>query len=311
MKGDSVIIAQSKVSDPAARQIVRSVANESLKSISTKDATSSLNAGESSAGEEPVVGLADGSETGPVVMPRKIESHEAPGASAVREPAAKTETPTPDASASKSAAVAKPDHAKTDGVAADKALVWLENGNKRFVKNANRVDGKSQTDRARLAKGQKPHAIVLSCSDSRVPPEQVFDQSLGEVFVVRTAGESLDASVIASIEYAVEHLGPQLLVVMGHTSCGAVSATISTNEGTSAGSPALDALIADIRPRLPSRGPAGVSSQGLEIESAANAQGVAADLMKRSAIIRTHVENGTLTIKPALYHLDSGVVKFY
>jgi len=128
---------------------------------------------------------------------------------------------------------------------------------------------------------------------------------------VRTAGESLDSSVIASLEYAVEHLGPRLLVVMGHTSCGAVKAALETPEDKSAGSPSLDKLVGDIRPRIPNRTPAAAPSAGLEIESAANAQGVAADLLKRSEIIRARVEKGDLLIKPALYYLDSGSVKFY
>lgn len=78
------------------------------------------------------------------------------------------------------------------------------------------------SDLKRLSTGQKPHTIVLSCSDSRVPPEVLFDQKLGEIFVIRTAGQAIDSSVLASIEYAVSHLGTNLIVVMGHESCGAV-----------------------------------------------------------------------------------------
>lgn len=306
---DTVIIAKSSAADPAARQIVRTVANESLKTISTKDTASTDNGA-----------IAPLEDHGPVVLPSKVESESAPG---TREPAAAAEKSDHDGHsghahaatpAKESSPPAAPGHghaATAKVVSADKSLLWLQNGNKRFLKKANRSDGKSQIDRDRLSKGQHPHAIVLSCSDSRVPPETVFDQALGEIFVIRTAGEVIDSAVLASIEYAVEHLHPQLLVVMGHTSCGAVAATISTKEGDTAGSPSLDALIADIRPRLPARGPAGASSKNLEIESSANAQGVAADLVKRSPIIRAHVEKGDLTIKPAIYHLDSGNVKFY
>jgi carbonic anhydrase len=98
---------------------------------------------------------------------------------------------------------------------------------------------------------------------------------------------------------------------MGHTSCGAVSAALSAVDGESAGSASLDLLIADIKPRLPNRGPAGTPSESLEIESSSNALGVAADLIKRSTLIRDRVEKGGLVIKPALYYLDSGIVKFY
>lgn len=307
------IIASSNT-DVSARQIVRSVANESLKTISTKEATSHDVASDDHSGHDHTADQAADAITdaaGPVVMPAKVVSQASPGAvELARAPAAKDD----DHNTAPAPATAKTSssHAATKAdVPGEKALLWLQNGNKRYLKSQNRTDGKGAPDRERLAKSQRPHAIVLSCSDSRVPPETVFDQALGEVFTVRTAGEALDNSVIASIEYAVEHLGPRLLVVMGHTSCGAVHASINTAEGSSAGSPALDVLIADIRPRLPNRGPAGASSNALEIESSANAQGVAADLVKRSAIIRARVEKGELLIKPALYYLDSGVVKFY
>ena len=183
------------------------------------------------------------------------------------------------------------------------------------MKKSLRADGKAVADRERLAKTQRPHAIVLSCSDSHAPPETVFDQSLGEIYVVRTAGEALDSAVIASLEHAVESLGPRLLVVMGHTSCSAISAAVHAHEHASTHvsnlSPSLDLMIADIQPRLPARGPAGASSKDLEIESSANAQGVAADLLKRSPLIKTRVEKGELVLKPALYYNDSGIVKFY
>ncbi|MCM2281592.1 MAG: carbonic anhydrase [Bdellovibrionaceae bacterium] len=197
-----------------------------------------------------------------------------------------------------------------DGVPPDTSLRWLQNGNTRFVKKNLRNDGRSAADRARLATGQKPHAIVLSCSDSRVPPEIVFDQALGEIFVIRVAGEALDSSVVASIEYAVEHLGSNLIVVMGHTQCGAVKAALSTKDGDSAGSADLDRLVGDIRPRLRTV-LKDTPSHALEVESAVNADGVARELVKRSDIIRHKVESGTLKIKTALYRLDSGKVSFY
>ncbi len=200
------------------------------------------------------------------------------------------------------------DHAA--GVAADVSMRWLQNGNVRYLKRNFRGDGRGANDRKRLVAGQKPHAIVLSCSDSRVPPEIVFDQALGEIFTIRVAGEALDSSVIASIEYAVEHLGSKLIVVMGHTQCGAVKAALATKDGESAGSTDLDQLIADIRPRLKTvlkEAP----STSLEVESALNADGVARDLVKRSEILKKKVESGDITIKSALYRLDSGQVNFY
>lgn len=196
------------------------------------------------------------------------------------------------------------------GVAPEQSLKWLMNGNTRYVTKSFRADGRSADDRKRLLAGQHPHAIILSCADSRVPPETVFDQALGEIFTIRVAGEALDSSVIASVEYAVEHLGPRLLVVMGHTQCGAVDTALKVKEGDSAGSEALDKLLADIRPRLKSVG-GEKSSANLEVESTVNADGVARDLVRRSEIVRKKVESGELVIKPALYRMDSGKVSFY
>lgn len=204
----------------------------------------------------------------------------------------------------------KQQHAKSVGTEPTKALQWLKNGNQRFLKKHFRKDGQSRLDVARLNLGQKPHTIVLSCSDSRVPPEIVFDQKLGEIFVVRTAGESLDSSGIASIEYAVAHLGARLILVMGHTSCGAVKAAVGTLNGGDAGSEHLNKLVSDIHPRLKAAGLGTDASGNLGKESWANAKGVAKDLVARSAILADAVKSGDLQITSSLYNLDSGSVDF-
>lgn len=201
-----------------------------------------------------------------------------------------------------------PTHAVHPGVPAEKSLGWLKNGNSRFLTNKVRKDGQTPADIAKLSKGQHPHAIVLSCSDSRVPPEIVFDQKLGEIFVIRTAGEDPDASAIASIEYAVEHLGPQLLVVMGHSSCGAVKAAIEVGD-KDAGSPALNSLVHNIQPRLGAYQSRMPSSEYKE-ESWAEANGVAKELIQKSEILKKHVENGSLKIVTALYQTGNGKVDF-
>jgi carbonic anhydrase len=199
--------------------------------------------------------------------------------------------------------------AKKTGVDPSTALGWLKNGNLRYRKSHLRKDGQTVSDMKRLASKQAPHSIILSCSDSRVPPELVFDQKLGEIFVIRNAGEIPDKASIASIEYALEHLGSRLLVVMGHTSCGAVKAALATIDGQDAGSPALNALVQDIHPRLASFKGQAPGKDVLE-ESWTNAQGIAQDLVARSEIIRNHVASGNLVIKSALYHLDNGQVDF-
>jgi carbonic anhydrase len=191
----------------------------------------------------------------------------------------------------------------------DQALTWLKNGNRRFTIGRVRWDGATHKDRERLEKGQKPHTIVLSCSDSRVPPELVFDQKLGEVFVVRTAGQSLDFAAIASIEYAVSHLGSNLIVAMGHESCGAVKAALGTLKGGDAGSPWLNKLVQDLHPRLKRFSDLTPTDKVL-VESWVNVDGTVEDLLNRSAIVKELVERGDVKIQKALYHLGSGSVEW-
>lgn len=203
----------------------------------------------------------------------------------------------------------KNDHHAVDGVAPEKALSWLKNGNTRFTNQKLRKDGQGPSDIKRLSSGQQPHSIVLSCSDSRVPPEVLFDQKLGEIFVVRTAGQSLDDMAIASMEYAVSHLGSKLIVVMGHESCGAVKAAHGTFGGKDAGSPALNHLVADIQPRI-KKFENKTLSKGALLEGWANVTGVAKDLLERSSIIREAVQSGQVRIEQALYHLGDGHVEW-
>jgi carbonic anhydrase len=103
------------------------------------------------------------------------------------------------------------------GVDAEKALSWLKNGNKRFLKGAFRADGQSKKDVTRLAAAETPHAVVFSSSDSRIPPEIIFDEKLGEIYVIRNLGLTVDNSVLNSIDYAIGTLGVKLLVVLDRT----------------------------------------------------------------------------------------------
>lgn len=103
---------------------------------------------------------------------------------------------------------------KSSGVDPDKALGWLKNGNKRFLKGALRADGQSKKDIKRLAKSEKPHAVVFSSSDSRIPPEIIFDEKLGEIYVIRNLGLTVDSSTLNSIDYAIGDLGVRLVVIL-------------------------------------------------------------------------------------------------
>lgn len=111
-------------------------------------------------------------------------------------------------------------YTNSKNVSADKALGWMKNGNTRFATQRVRADGISAADRARLELGEKPHSMVFACSDSRMPPELVFDQKLGEIYVVRTDELRIDENAISSLEKAVDKFGTQLLVVLGNRDCG-------------------------------------------------------------------------------------------
>jgi carbonic anhydrase len=178
----------------------------------------------------------------------------------------------------------------------------LKDGNDRFV--ADKLDGKLQESSRRdsLTGGQEPYAIILSCADSRVVPELAFDTGLGELFVIRVAGNIANTSSIASIEYAVAHLGSQVIVVLGHQSCGAVTAAIAGGDNGHN----LNHLLSHITPAI------AASDAGAPVNDVVkkNAELTVEDLKNRSAIIRNAVDAGTVKIVPAYYNLDSGKVDF-
>src|SRR3954471_1336905 len=123
------------------------------------------------------------------------------------------------------------DYDATPGVAADQGLQMLLDGNKRFVSGNLTSLGNLAQDRADVVNGQSPFAVIVSCSDSRVPHEIIFDQSLGQLFVVRTAGQVVDEAARSSIAYGVDVLKAPLILVLGHTSCGAVEAALAALAG--------------------------------------------------------------------------------
>jgi carbonic anhydrase len=163
-----------------------------------------------------------------------------------------------------------------------------------------------------LAAGQKPFAVILTCSDSRVAPEILFDKGLGEIFVVRVAGNIVAPHELGSIEYALEHLGANLIVVLGHEKCGAVSATygaypthVEGNIGSLTESiyPAVDTVVAGTKP-------AGTVEQAAQVEECIveNIKLVSESLEAKSAIIKELVEKGETKIVRAKYDLDEGKV---
>lgn len=183
----------------------------------------------------------------------------------------------------------------------DQILQRLEAGNARFV--ADKLDGKLQDSsrRTSLTSGQEPYAIILSCADSRVVPEFAFDSGLGELFVIRVAGNVANTSSVASIEYAVANLKTSVIVVLGHESCGAVTAAIAGGDN----GPNLNTLLGYIQPAK-----AKAASEDVNDVVRANASHVAEDLVSKSEIIRKAVESGEVKIVPAFYELGSGAVRF-
>lgn len=178
---------------------------------------------------------------------------------------------------------------------ANDALLKLREGNRRFVSEVRPMGDYSAAQRKKLAEeGQRPYVAILACADSRVVPERIFDAGLGELFVVRAAGNHAAGAQLASLQYATAHLGCKLVLILGHTGCGAISAALKGEEGEEGGE--LGALLSAIRRTF-----------GGERDAA--------------ACCRRNVEAGVRTVKEAvwsdvcvlgaLYHTDSGTVTFF
>ena len=194
----------------------------------------------------------------------------------------------------------------------------LREGNARFVANQMRtLEHAHESRRAELAAGQAPFAIILGCSDSRVPAEIVFDQGLGDLFVIRVAGNIVAPSQVGSVEFAAARFGTQLVVVLGHSQCGAILATLEELTGGAAEhqsrQPALDrrsrpALGGDGCSRPSSRhDPDALVSQAVR----ANVRASADHLRHGSAVLEQLIRNDGLLVVGAEYSLETGVVDFF
>jgi carbonic anhydrase len=163
----------------------------------------------------------------------------------------------------------------------------------------------NQTDERRdsLIGGQSPYTIILGCSDSRVPPEIIFDQGLGDLFVIRVAGNVIDDIVLASIEYAAEHLHSPLLMVLGHTNCGAVAAALQEDE--------LDGHLPSIAQAIEEAVERAQDIEGdtLDMTIRAHARITAEHLEESKPILKGLVGSGKLKVVAAYYDLDTGVVE--
>lgn len=203
---------------------------------------------------------------------------------------------------------AAPDHeAAAGGPSPDVVLRELKEGNLRFVSDRMVHDLISAARRAELSDGQHPTVTVLSCSDSRVPPELVFDRGLGELFTIRVAGNVADTDEIGTIEYGVGHLHTPVLLVLGHTSCGAVKA-VAENASLSGSLPKLvDNIVpAVLRAKDEASTPEGVIDAAVR----ANVWVSIEDIFQRSEEVRQRAAAGKLRVIGAVYDLHTGIVSW-
>jgi carbonic anhydrase len=192
------------------------------------------------------------------------------------------------------------------GSAGDDSLQKLMDGNKRYAAGNLAKKDLGDSKRKELTKGQKPFAIVITCSDSRVPPELLFDQGLGDIFVVRVAGNVVDPIALGSIEYGAEHLNSPLLFILGHSKCGAVKATL---EATGKPEGNIGAIVKKIQPAAAAAKKKGGSEDDIfETAIKENMKNVYKDVMTKSTIIPHLVQEGKLKIVAGEYDISSGKV---
>ena len=199
-------------------------------------------------------------------------------------------------------------------IAAAEALARLRDGNNRFVSGQTPTQTLSNNIRRILAADQAPFAIVLGCSDSRVPAELVFDQSFGDLFVIRVAGNIVAPSQVGSVEFAASRYGTNLVVVMGHQHCGAIAATLEELLDGATQSRNLKSIVDRIRPSVATllAGHPGLDRKTLAREAVrANVRASVDHLSHGSELLERLVRNHGLLIVGAEYSLDTGIVTFF
>jgi len=189
----------------------------------------------------------------------------------------------------------------------EEALERLAEGNANYLKHNSENPPDYERERRELAGGQHPYAIILSCSDSRVPPAIVFEQTLGKLFVIRVAGNVTDRSELGSIEYAADHGYSRLLFVMAHESCGAVKATMdAVRENKYPPSPNLLAIVTSIKPALDPNRLDTEKPEDVAVNVDRNLKAQMENVVLKSASLERRVRSGELLIVGAIYGLESG-----
>lgn len=188
------------------------------------------------------------------------------------------------------------------------ALALLLDGNRRYVIDRRERPDQGPERREEVAEGQTPFAAILSCADSRVPPEYVFDQGLGDLFVVRVAGNLLSPTVLASLEYGAEHLGIPLILVLGHRHCGAVKAALETVKKGGAAPGHIASLVTALRPAV-SGDTLPLGEDPVDWAVRKNVGLVVDQCAARSVILSTRLKSGALRVLGGYYDLDTGAVQ--
>jgi carbonic anhydrase len=201
-------------------------------------------------------------------------------------------------------------------ITAEEALTRLQQGNARFVAGLSSIDAMTgHARREELMAGQNPFAVILGCSDSRVPVEMVFDQGLGDLFVIRVAGNIVAPSHVGSVEFATEKFGTRLVVVLGHSLCGAVEATLEElQRPTESQSKNLHAIVERIRPAVEGLLATDLRHDFPALYRAAvraNVRVAAAALRHGSEILERLIEHHDLVVVGAEYSLETGEVEFF
>src|SRR5713101_4418806 len=202
--------------------------------------------------------------------------------------------------ASQFARAADPAHSDQPSVAPAEAISKLKEGNGRYTSGNLQHPGQTAERRTELANTQHPFAAILSCSDSRVPPEIVFDQGLGDLFVVRVAGNVINDEGLGSIEYSVDHLDSRLIVVLGHQSCGAVKAAKETITAKGKAPGHIQSLVTAIKPALEA-----TAKDDLDTTVKANVKHVVDALRSSTPILKPQIDSGAVRVIGGYYSLDT------
>jgi carbonic anhydrase len=192
---------------------------------------------------------------------------------------------------------------------ADEALARLVEGNGRFLRGKSRCAGPKRDTLAELAKGQKPFATILGCSDSRVPPEWIFDAGLGELFVIRVAGNVFSPEVAGSLQYAGSHLQTPLFMVLGHEGCGAIVAALATKDEGARHRSRIQILVDSILPGLGELDPVRSPQERLTRAVESNVRWTVRQIQD-SPEGRLRAKEGRMKILGAVYEIESGRVRY-